>query len=171
MVRDGRFPHALVAGLGHADRGDDGFGPEVVRALRRVEGVGARLVECREGAAELLDLWAGVDRAWVVDAVRSGSPPGTLHVRDGRSDDLPPEASAASTHGLSLPIVIGVARSVGSLPTALTIVGVEVGSLEAGAGLSAPVRAQVEPVAMRILGELRADRGGGREAVRGGPDA
>ena len=171
MVRDGRSPRALVAGLGHADRGDDGFGPEVVRALRRIDGVPARLAECPEGAAQLLDLWPGVDRAWVVDAVRSGSPAGTVHIRDGASDDLPREASAASTHGLSLPIVIGVARSVGSLPPRLTVVGVEAGSLEVGAGLSPPVRAQVEPIARRIDDELRTERDRGAGAVRGGADA
>ena len=147
----------LVAALGHADRGDDGFGPVVLAALRASGDVPARLVDCGAGAPALLDLFEGVEWAWVVDAVVSGAPPGTLHVRDGRSEVLPVEAGVASTHGIPLRQVVELARSLDRLPEHLTVYGVEAGRFGLGEAMGPTVRSKVEEVAARIRSEaLRA---------------
>lgn len=144
----------LVAALGRADRGDDGFGPEVLRSLRATADVPARLVDCAPGALALLDLWEGVEWAWVVDAVVSGAPPGALHVLDGRAESLPPEAGIASTHGISLGEVVALARSLDRLPAHLTVYGVEAAQLGLGEAMSPPVRSRVEEVAACIRSEV-----------------
>lgn len=143
----------LVAALGREDRGDDGFGPEVLRSLRAMGDVPARLVDCPPGALALLDLWEGVEWAWVVDAVVSGAPPGVLHVLDGRAGSLPPEAGIASTHGIPLGEVVALARSLDRLPAHLTVFGVEAARLGLGEAMSPPVRSKVEEVAARIRSE------------------
>ncbi|MGI0131888.1 MAG: hydrogenase maturation protease [Thermoplasmata archaeon] len=147
----------LVAGLGHVDRGDDGFGPAVVRTLRESGRSPARLVDCPEGPSALLDLWEGVTISWIVDAVVSGAAPGTLHVRDARTEPIPRELGAPSSHGLALRDVVDLAGSLGRLPQRLTILGVEASSFSLGDPMSPAVRAQVRPVAERILEEATKD--------------
>ena len=69
----------LVIGLGNEHRGDDAFGLVVARRLRpRLMGVGA-VLEPDVGGAELLDVWTGRGRVWVVDAMRAGGAPGTVY--------------------------------------------------------------------------------------------
>ena len=78
----------VVFGLGNADRGDDGVGPEVAgRLVGRVLS-GVRVVSPAE-PVDLLDDGDAADLVVVVDAVRSGRRPGTLMVRDANREPLP----------------------------------------------------------------------------------
>lgn len=148
----------LVIGLGNDDRGDDGSGLEVARALRpRVEGR-ARVEECRSGGVALLDLWRGSDRVLVVDAVRSGAPPGTVHRLEPGDGFVPGFRTATSTHGLSLAEAVGLARGLGCLPRHLVVYGIEVDNLAVGGGLTASVARGVAEATERILAELESDR-------------
>lgn len=150
----------LVIGLGNDDRGDDGSGLEVARALRpRVEGR-ARVEECRSGGVALLDLWRGSDRVLVVDAVRSGAPPGTVHRLEPGDGFVPGFRTATSTHGLSLAEAVGLARGLGCLPRHLVVYGIEVDNLAVGGGLTASVARGVAEATERILAELESDRSG-----------
>jgi hydrogenase maturation protease len=101
----------------------------------------------------------------VVDAVRSGAAPGTVHVLDAgaTSDALPLEAWAATgrggTHALGLAAVVGLARALGRLPDRLTVVGVEAEQLDHGVPLSPSVAAAVVSAAARVVSALRAPAG------------
>ena len=110
----------------------------------------------------LIDLMAGRDLVVVVDAVRSGAAPGTLHVRDAGAADPPlPSwgAGATSTHGFGLAEVLDLARTLGALPERLVVVGVEAAGFDHGAQLSPAVSAAV-PAAVAAALDLIA--GGGR---------
>jgi hydrogenase maturation protease len=63
--------------------------------------------------------------AVIVDAVRSGAEPGTLH-RLTRLDQLP-AASPASSHGLGLAEALALGERLGQLPP-WVVIGVEAGS-------------------------------------------
>ena len=84
----------LVIGVGNAARGDDAAG---LLAARRLGGI-----ELEGDPTALLDLFDGIDEAAVVDAVRSGAAPGTVHRFDvgaapghgGASRRLDPSARA-----------------------------------------------------------------------------
>ncbi|HEY5553668.1 MAG TPA: hydrogenase maturation protease, partial [Cellulomonas sp.] len=69
----------VVIGLGSPDRGDDAVGPEVARRVADLHLPGVTVVE-HEDPTGLIDLWDTADLAVVVDAVRSGSAPGSLLV-------------------------------------------------------------------------------------------
>lgn len=151
---------AVVIGLGNLYRSDDGVGPEVLSRLREEGGDLARWETCSDETTELLQLWEGAAFAVVVDAVLSGSAPGTVHRLVEGEDPIPPEGRSASTHAVALPEVIGLARALGQMPGRLIVYGIEAASFDAGQGLSAAVRARVPLVAQRVLSEVRAFRRG-----------
>jgi hydrogenase maturation protease len=158
---------ALVVGLGSVDRGDDGAGP-VVAAL-----VGDELaahgpddvhVLEHEDPTALVDLWPGYRSVVVVDAVRSGSAPGTVTVL---SIDPGPQGAAlpariepgpAGTHGLGLAAAVELARALDRLPEHLTVVGIHGGSFGHGEPMSASVAAAVPDAVGVVMGCLEGVR-------------
>ena len=143
----------LVAGVGNVFFGDDGFGPEVARALEialpdgvKVEDFGIRGLHL---AYELLN---GYERAIVVDAVPRGGAPGTLYVIEP-SDERP--ADAPDAHRMDVQNVFAYLRVLGGDAPPVTIVGCEPATVEPGMGLSAPVARSIEPavaLVRRLLG-------------------
>jgi hydrogenase maturation protease len=152
----------LVVGLGSPDRGDDAVGRVVARA------VAARLPEVavvdHEDPTGLLDVWAGHSPVVLVDAVRSGARPGTVHcLRTGQS--LPPVTAGAwthsgsgSTHAVGLAEMVELGRALGRLPERLVVVGVEAERFDHGAPLSPDVFAAVPAAAARVCDELAPER-------------
>ena len=152
----------VVVGLGAPDRGDDAVGPTVAREVAAVLAEqpvpGVEVVE-REDPTSLLDVWSGVALAVVCDAVRSGSPPGTLHVvRTGK--DLPPltegHVQEAGSHDFGLASAIELARALGRLPEHVVVVGVEARSFEWGESLTQSVANAVPSAVAEVLALLRA---------------
>jgi len=161
-VTPGR-PRVLVAGIGNIFLADDGFGPEVVAALRGrplPEGVEAADFGIRgmDLAYRLLD---GYDLVVLVDATPRGGPAGTVYVIEPEppaDDGVPPQA-----HGMDPVTVLALARRLAgaaALPRVL-VLGCEPAVRMTGAepdvvvGLSEPVRAAV-PVAVARLESLLA---------------
>ena len=67
-----------IIGVGNDWRGDDAVGLVAARCLRAsVSGV--RVLELDGDPGTLLDAWASAGEAIVIDAVRSGAAPGTIH--------------------------------------------------------------------------------------------
>jgi len=144
----------LVIGLGNEHRSDDRLGLEVARALKPKLAGKVRVEECTSGGVALLDLWRGFDHVVVVDAVRSGSPAGTVHRLEAGDGALPGYHSATSTHGLSLGEAVALGKGLGNLPRYLVVYGVEAENLEMGLSLSPSVARGVEEATARILAEL-----------------
>ncbi|MFZ0700043.1 MAG: hydrogenase maturation protease [Thermoplasmata archaeon] len=145
----------LVIGVGNPHRGDDVFGLVVVRRLRpRLSEVGT-VLEQEVGGAELLDVWTGRDRVWVVDAVRAGGAPGTIYRIEVGEEPLPARLAISSSHGVSLAQAVALGQALHQLPVRLVIHGVEPAGFDTGDGLSPEVAAAVEPVARRIEEEVR----------------
>jgi len=133
----------LVAGIGNIFNRDDGFGVEMAARLRArswPEGVivadfGIRGIHL---AYEMLD----GDYALVVlvDACRTGGPPGTLGVI---APERAEEAGGASldAHGLDPESVLRLLDTLGGVRPRVLVVGCEPGDLDEGLGLSPPVAA------------------------------
>lgn len=162
----------LVVGLGSVDRGDDAAGPVVARAVAALELPGVEVVE-HEDPTDLLELWSGRHTVVVVDAVRSGAEPGTLHIlKTGPNGArLVPGAAWAGkggTHAFGLPAAVDLARALGRLPREVFVVGIEAGRFDHGSPLSPPVAAAVAP-AVDTVTELtgRAVAGTVRESGSG----
>jgi hydrogenase maturation protease len=121
-----------VIGLGNDWRRDDGAGLEVARRLGGVQLSGEPI-----GLIEVLD---GEDEVVLVDAVRSGADPGTVHVFEAGAEPLPATLfGATSTHTLGLAEAVELARSLGRLPRRVLVYGIEGADFAFGKGLTPPV--------------------------------
>ncbi len=133
-----------VIGIGNDLRGDDAAGPEAVRRLRARALPGLEVVACAADPQALLEAWSGGDDVTVVDAMRSGAPPGTVTRFDAARGPLPLEGFRSSTHGLGVAAAVELARALGRLPARLEIVGIEGARWDHGAALSPEVGAALE---------------------------
>jgi hydrogenase maturation protease len=151
---DGRLH---IIGVG-SPFGDDRLGWVAVEMLQRsatpaASGGGsvAFAVLDRPGAL-LLAHWRDADRVIMIDAVRSGAPPGTRH-------RLQPGAWAAtepvSSHGFGLAAALELARALDALPPHLVLHGVEIDPSNAGFSLSEPVRRALPDLVREIEREAR----------------
>ena len=147
-----------VLGIGSADRGDDGVGPAVARAVAR-RGLPDVEVSWPSEPLDLLDAGPETDLVVVVDAVRSGGVPGAVHVVDLRAEVLPDWTGAGSTHAVGLDAAVELARALGRMPQRLVVVGVEAEQFTVGMPLSAAVRDAVGPAAAEVLRLVSAEAG------------
>jgi hydrogenase maturation protease len=113
-------------------------------------------VQCCAGGTELLDLWCGAGTAILVDAVATGAPPGTIHRFEVGDEQLPVASAVVGTHALGLRETIELARVLRCLPTRVVLYGIEAGTFELGAPMSAPVIAALPLVAARVADEVAA---------------
>lgn len=148
-----RGPAALVIGCGNADRGDDAAGLLVVQRLRAL---GVEVTEQSGEASALLETWrAATSRPIVVvDAMVTGSPPGSIVSWDACAAPLPSKSLRCSTHALGVAEAVELARALGRLPQKLLIYGIEGARFEAGAEPSPEVLRAVEELAERIAREV-----------------
>jgi hydrogenase maturation protease len=146
-------PRAVVIGVGNEFRVDDGVGPTVVAALEALVPADVRLVVSDGEPTQLLDAWAGVPLAVVVDAVAcEPSSPGSVH-RTALALSVGAR-SLASTHGMGIPDALRLAQVLDRAPGRLIVYAVEAGDLSFGVGLTPPVAQAVPGVAARVLAEL-----------------
>jgi hydrogenase maturation protease len=145
----------LVIGIGTPDHGDDAAGLLVAERVRAA--TSPRTVTVRELVGDqlgLLDLWTGAREVYVIDAVCSGGPAGTVYRFDG-AQRLTAEFKNPSTHAFSLADVIELARAMDRLPPRLIGYGVEGAHWELGALVSPPVMDAVDALTRRLCLELR----------------
>jgi hydrogenase maturation protease len=157
-----------IVGIG-TEFGDDAAGPLVVQSLASGPAlpVGVEAIPC-DRPLELLDLLQGIDAAVLVDATRSGRPPGTVH--EPAIDELC-EARPVSSHGMGVREALAMARALGRAPDRIAIIGIEAGSAT-GARPSPRVRSALEEGAARarekcavwMAGEAAAAAGRSRRA-------
>jgi hydrogenase maturation protease len=148
----------VVIGVGNPWRRDDGAGPAVATALRARLDDSVAVLELDGEAARLVDAWDGADLAVVVDAVRTGAVPGTVHLleADGDADaggEAGPAGGTTSSHGLGVEQAIELARVLGRLPRRLVLVGIEGADFGPGSDVTAAVAAAVGP-AVRVVADV-----------------
>lgn len=147
----------LIIGAGNRDRGDDAAGLIAARLTReRLAGAGGVMVLEHEGdGASMVELFQDAGAVIVIDAVRSGAPPGRVHRFDATLRPLPATLQRASTHGFGVADALELARALGRLPARVIVYGIEAASFDHGAPLSPPVRSAVASVAARIARHVR----------------
>ena len=118
-----------VIGLGDPDRPAEAVGILVVRALAGRIPQGVTLLEDGDPVS-FLEYWEKFEALILVDAVRSGSPPGTVQVFDGRH--LPPlvRSGVVSMRGYGVREIIELGEALAVLSKTVQVVGVEVPALE-----------------------------------------
>ena len=120
--------------VGNEYRGDDAAGLAVARALRTIPL--PENVEIREASGEvssLLDAFAGAEAVILVDAMVTGSPPGTQFRADVRELALPLDLFVSSTHALGVAHAVEFARALDLLPQHIVVYGIEGHNVDLGA--------------------------------------
>jgi hydrogenase maturation protease len=147
----------LIIGVGNALRHDDATGLEIARRLRaQAQGSGIAVREHEGETLALLDVWGAADAVVLVDAIRSGASPGTIHRVDATSAAIPVRLrGSSSTHAVGVGDAIELARALDRLPSRVVLFGVEGHSFAAGSGLSAEVEAVTGQLLDMVLSEAR----------------
>ena len=159
-------PAALVIGVGSEFRGDDAVGLLAARRIGEEAPDGVRALASSGDGAALLEAFGEADTVVVVvDAVRSGAPPGTIHRLEADRRHLPAGLFPSSTHAFGVAEAIEMARALGRLPRKLVLYGIEGRDFQAGAALSGEVARALDEVIPRVLGEVAAPRAGIAPAI------
>lgn len=149
-----QIPRVLVIGIGNDYRGDDAAGLAAARRIRDRTPKYCSVLEHTGDGASLIELWTGVERVVVIDAMRSDNDPGTVIRFDATLRPLPAAIFHNSSHTFSLPEAIELSRALKQLPGQLIVYGVEARDFEAGANLSSVIDSALETVVQRVWQEL-----------------
>ena len=143
-----------IIGVGNEFRGDDGAGLAAARNIRELRLPGVTVWEKTGDAGELWELWQDGRPAIIIDAMRSGAPPGTIRRFDAAGEPLPAALfHRASTHSWGVAESIELARTLGQLPATLIVYGIEGKIFAPGAGLSP----EVEHALPRLMEQIQQD--------------
>ncbi len=113
-----------IIGIG-SPFGDDAAGLEAARRLAAAPPPGTEIIAADRPGSDLIDLLDGAEAAILIDAVRSGSAPGTLHDLDLR--DLPASGGRlASSHDLGVADAVRLAATLGKAPQRGRLLGIEI---------------------------------------------
>jgi hydrogenase maturation protease len=145
---------SAVAVLGSRYRGDDAVGPLVGDRLRTR---GVEVVDCGDEPTRLIDRFAGLELAVVVDAVRSTAPVGTVHRVDGEGGGLPRDPGMASTHAIAVTEALALAEALGRAPTHVVLVGIEGRAFGMGDPLSPEVEDALDAATDEVMRTLEGD--------------
>lgn len=148
----------VVVGVGNELLGDEGLGVHVARDL---VAAGARLpgdVRVLEAGTALLDVapeCARAVRLIVVDAIRTGAAPGTLH-RLSRERALAAVAPRLplSLHAWGVAETFQAMERLGMLPRSVEVIGAEPGRIEPRLDLSPPLERARRRLVARLIGGL-----------------
>jgi hydrogenase maturation protease len=120
----------LVAGIGSTIRCDDGVGVHVARQLKaRSSYKNVDIIELGTAGLALLDYVGGYDRLIVLDAIVTGSPPGTVHELTG--DEVTRTVHLGTGHEADLPTTIAWGRKLLGvhIPESVFVVAIEASDL------------------------------------------
>jgi hydrogenase maturation protease len=102
----------------------------------------------------LIEGLTGASRVVVIDALRSGKPPGTVSTYSLAGGDEP-QLELPSLHGLRLSDLFSLARNAGLLTCPVTVIGVEPMDCRPGTRMSSDLRRAVPKVVDAVITCLR----------------
>jgi len=135
----------VILGIGQSMRGDDGAGLEAVRRWQALypahaEDPGMRVELIELPGLALLDLLEEADQALLVDALRSGTVPGSLHrLREGDLAEFAAGSGSAHGWGAAETLALGRRLQPELMPLRIDLLGIEAGDVGMGVGLSPQV--------------------------------
>jgi hydrogenase maturation protease len=150
---DASTTRALVIGIGNDLRQDDGVGLVVARRLKACAIDGVEILEHDGEATSLLEAWECFQRIAVVDAMWSGAAAGTILRMDAHGPGIA-RGVWHSSHSPGLAEAISLARTLGRLPPALVVYGIEGQAFGYGRGLSPAVENAACDAVRQLVVEL-----------------
>lgn len=165
-VTRNQAPRILILGIG-SSFGDDRFGWEAAEALRHSALMNAippgrvEIAVLDRPGVMLLSHWRDAGAVILIDTVRSGSLPGSVH-RLGLAD-LAGGKTVLSSHGFGVISALELGGALGELPAEIILYGIEMDPVCATGSMSPAVTAalprlirQLEKETMFLLGRIDA---------------
>jgi len=146
----------VLLGVGNILLTDEGVGVRAIEEIERryVLPESVRVMDGGTSGMELLDTLAGTQYLIIVDAVKSGTAPGTIVRLAG--DDVPVFFSTKlSPHQVGLCDVLATLAVMDESPGETVIIGVEPSSLDLAMELSPAVGAVMPTLVETVLAELK----------------
>jgi len=142
----------LVIGVGNDSSGADAAGLLAVRKLGRDDRTNVTYLEHDGDGTSLVEAWKGSSHVFIIDAVRSGSEPGSIH----RWTDIEDQSVVhrASTHALGLADAWRLAKVLQVLPKSMVVYGIEGSDFQIGKPVSTTVKKGVDAVVKRLGEEV-----------------
>jgi hydrogenase maturation protease len=128
-----------VIAVGNPYRCDDGVGMAVLACLAEhfATDPRVRLVELDGEPVRLMQAWEGSAVVWLIDAMSSGEPPGSVREFDALVDSIERHgARLGGGHALGVTEAVDLARALDRLPDELRVVGIEGATFDNGPELS-----------------------------------
>jgi hydrogenase maturation protease len=161
-----RIRQILVAGIGNAFMGDDGFGGQVARRLEQERlPDGVSVFDFGTGGLDLAyEVMRGYDALVLMDISRQGEQPGTVFVMHPDPAEVEggiEDGMTLDPHAMDPQTVLRFVKSVGGWPGKVVIVACEPSAVgEVGWGLSEPVEAALDravEVVLETVAQLGSD--------------
>jgi hydrogenase maturation protease len=152
----GALPKVLVMGVGSILMTDEGIGiravEELLRRYRFPENV--EVLDGGTSGIELLSYISGKDYLIIIDAIKSGNPPGTVLKVEG--EDVPARfRTRISPHQLGISDLLAAATLTDEIPKQLVLFGIEPKEIVLGIGLSEEVRSSLDRLIQVVVDELK----------------
>ena len=144
----------VIIGIGNLIKSDDGVG---VHAVRYLEGKVPGDVELIEGSVFCADLFVfieGREKVIFIDAIDAGDEPGAIFKFTPDQVRNENKGVSMSVHDFGLYELIAMARLMDQCPEDITIISVQVKSIDTGDTLSDEVRAAIPRVHELVLEEI-----------------
>jgi len=147
----------LVVGLGNGLASDDGLGIHLISQLRAQGLVACHFLELFQ--MDVLEILDAADTIVFVDAMVSGSAPGTVRLLALPAPEMESRNEAAfSLHGWSLKEILELRRALGLHSPRMFLLGIEIESTAPGTELSEAVKTAAREVVQnfpQLLSQLR----------------
>jgi hydrogenase maturation protease len=145
----------LVIGVGNTDRGDDAVGLLAAREVAKLGLADVDVVESQGDVTQLLELFQRHRTVFVIDAICSGNPAGTILCFEVSTAPLPQNLSSGSTHALGLAVAIDLAQTLNRIPPRFLVFGVVGQNFAIGSARSSAVEEAIPEVVGHISRRIR----------------
>lgn len=136
-----------IIACGTPNRGDDEAGMLIASLLQLRD---IPVTSYSSDGLGLLSVLPQSGTVLLIDAVQTGRPAGSITVCNANAGPVPIEPHTASSHGFGVAHAIELARTLGTLPEVLTVIGIEGRRFSIGAAMSPEVRSACDQVAAQI---------------------
>ena len=142
-----------IWGVGNKFRSDDSVALKICDKLKNKFSSNVKVNKYHGDILNLLNAWNLEADVYLIDAIKTGEPLGTVHFY--KEDEIKPICeTSTSTHGLGAAILIEMAKSLDLMPHQLYVCGVEAESFELGVDLSPSVEKGMDELIKRLSLEI-----------------
>ena len=156
-----RDRQVAVIGIGNVLCSDEGVGIHVINEFKRETlNSNAKIFDCGTSGIAVLEAMDGTEKAIIIDAVSSGSKPGTIHLYTMedllRMEDNTLKLVSLHQFDLMATLKLGMTTNAYKMPRKIIIIGVEVKSLESSMDLSDELTEALPKVIETVIHEAQA---------------